>query len=90
MNEERDREKMTSGKGSNNKEEKALLRKEIDEFESGFPDGVYAVPSQDNRILNTRAFIAYCRENDLVVETVGKDIIEMFMSVRNDVKREGN
>lgn len=70
--------------------EKALLRKEINDFERGFPDGVYAVPSQDNRILKTRALIAYCRENDLDVETVGRDIIERFMSNPNESKRKGN
>ncbi|QKE76205.1 hypothetical protein HPK19_25690 (plasmid) [Arthrobacter citreus] len=39
------------------------LRKEIEEFEDGFPDGVYCVPRDPNEPrIKVRKLFEYCRE----------------------------
>jgi len=65
MNEEKDREK---------------LRKQIQEFDDGFPDGVFLAPHRGkyNKEIKLRALLDYCKEHNLNVETIGDDIIEKF------------
>lgn len=60
-----------------------ILHKEINDFEKGFPDGVYAGPTNpEEPILNTRAMLKYCREHGLDPEKMTKEQLKPFYVYR--------
>ncbi len=57
----------------------SIIKKEIDEFEQGFPDGVYAIPREKNEPrLNVRKMDAFCRENQIDPDQLTEKQMEQF------------
>ncbi len=63
--------------------EKSVLRKKMEEFEDGFPDGVYAVPpSPKEPILNVPKMYAYCKEHNIKPDKLSKKEMEQFLEYK--------
>jgi hypothetical protein len=66
-----------------NKEELGELRKKTEEFEAGFPDGVYAIPPKKGEPrINVPALIKYCRKQDKDPEKLTKEELEQFYNYK--------
>lgn len=56
------------------------LRKEMEEFEAGFPDGVYAGPSSSNEPrVKVKALFQFCREKGVDPEDLTDEEREQFL-----------
>lgn len=56
------------------------LRREMEEFEAGFPDGVYAAPSSANEPrIKVKALFEYCREKGIDPEDLTDKEREQFL-----------
>ncbi|QWH15576.1 hypothetical protein EXW38_30730 (plasmid) [Bacillus mycoides] len=61
------------------------LRREMEEFEAGFPDGVYAVPSGPNEPrVKVKALFEYCREKGIDPGGLTDEEREQFLVYRNE------
>lgn len=61
------------------------LIKEIEEFEAGFPDGVYAAPSSPNEPrIKVKALFEYCREKGVDPEDLTDEEREQFLVYPNE------
>ncbi|WP_035351506.1 hypothetical protein [Fictibacillus gelatini] len=57
-----------------------LIRKEIEEFENGFPDGVYAIPRDPKAPrVKVRALNDYCKEKGITPEDLTAEEMEQFL-----------
>lgn len=57
-----------------------LIRKEIEEFENGFPDGVYAIPHDPKAPrVKVRALNDYCKEKGITPEDLTAEEMEQFL-----------
>lgn len=62
------------------KENGLLFVRKIDNFEEGFPDGVYAVPSKPQEpILNIPAMYGYCKSKGVKPAELSKKEMEQFL-----------
>lgn len=57
-----------------------LILKDIEEFEEGFPDGVYAIP-RDSKAprVKVRALHDYCKEKGITPEDLTAEEMEQFL-----------
>lgn len=61
------------------------LKREMEEFEAGFPDGVYAVPSSSNEPrIKVKALFEYCREKGVDPEDLTDEEREQFLVYPNE------
>jgi hypothetical protein len=61
-------------------EELKQLRKETEEFEAGFPDGVYAIPpKKGDPKINVPAVLKYCKKHGKNPEQLTDEEIEQFI-----------
>jgi hypothetical protein len=61
------------------------LRREMEEFEAGFPDGVYTVPSGPNEPrVKVKALFEYCREKGIDPGDLTDEEREQFLVYRNE------
>jgi hypothetical protein len=57
-----------------------LIRKEIEEFEEGFPDGVYVIPRDPKSPrVKVRALHDYCKEKGITPEDLTAEEMEQFL-----------
>lgn len=57
-----------------------LIRKEIEEFENGFPDGVYAIPRDPKAPkVKVRALHDYCKEKGIKPEDLAVEEMKQFL-----------
>lgn len=57
-----------------------LIRKEIEEFEIGFPHGVYAIPRDPKAPrVKVRALNDYCKEKGITPEDLTAEEMEQFL-----------
>lgn len=57
-----------------------VLRKEMEEFEEGFPDGVYTAPSSPNEPrIKVRDLYQYCREKGVSPNELSQEEAERFL-----------
>lgn len=65
-----------------NKDE-SVVRREMEEFEEGFPDGVYAIPSKPNEPrIRVHELYAYCRKHGKDPESLDEKEIEQFLEYK--------
>ncbi|MED1042502.1 hypothetical protein P4T62_28635 [Bacillus mycoides] len=56
------------------------LKREMEEFEAGFPDGVYAIPSDPKSPrLKVHELYAYCKEHGRDPESLTEKEMEQFL-----------
>ncbi|PGK04571.1 hypothetical protein COC97_14715 [Bacillus anthracis] len=61
------------------------LRREMEEFEAGFPDGVYAAPSSPNEPrIKVKALFKYCREKGIDPKDLTEEELEQFLVYPNE------
>ncbi|EJR41430.1 hypothetical protein IIK_05811 [Bacillus cereus VD102] len=61
------------------------LRREMEEFEAGFPDGVYAAPSTPNEPrIKVKALFEYCREKGIDPGDLKDEEREQFLVYSNE------
>ncbi|HDR6313119.1 TPA: hypothetical protein QCU60_005147 [Bacillus cereus] len=61
------------------------LKREMEEFEAGFPDGVYAAPSSSNEPrIKVKALFEYCREKGVDPEDLTDEEREQFLVYPNE------
>jgi hypothetical protein len=61
------------------KEELEQLKKETEEFEAGFPDGVYAIaPKKGETRINVPALFKYCRKHGKDPEKLTQEELKQF------------
>ena len=57
-----------------------VIRKEIEEFENGFPDGVYVIPRDPKAPkVKVRALHNYCKEKGIRPENLTSEEMEKFL-----------
>lgn len=60
------------------------LIKEMEEFEAGFPDGVYAIPPGPNEPrIKVREMYQYCREKGVDPEDLTEEELDKFLVYPN-------
>ncbi|MCU5165941.1 hypothetical protein OCD92_27755 [Bacillus paranthracis] len=60
------------------------LRREMEEFEAGFPDGVYSAPSSPNEPrIKVKEMYQYCREKGVDPEDLTDEEREKFLVYPN-------
>lgn len=63
----------------------AKLKREIEEFEAGFPDGVYAISSGPNEPrIKVREMYQYCREKGIDPEDLIEEELDKFLIYPNE------
>ncbi|WP_088266023.1 hypothetical protein [Bacillus mycoides] len=61
------------------------LRREMEEFEVGFPDGVYVAPSSPNEPrIKVKALFEYCREKGIDLKDLTDEEREQFLVYPNE------
>jgi Ribonuclease G/E len=56
------------------------LRREMEEFEEGFPDGVYTAPSSPNEPrIKLKEMYQFCREKGIDPEDLTEEELEQFL-----------
>lgn len=56
------------------------LIKEIEEFDSAFPDGVYVIPRNEKEIrLKVRALSDYCKQKGIEPNELSREEMEKFL-----------
>lgn len=78
------------GKNDGVEEAKRLekFRKEMEDFEAGFPDGVYVIPTGPNEPrIKVRAMYQYCREKGIDPESLTEEELEKFLIYPNEDKK---
>ncbi|MDA2147050.1 MULTISPECIES: hypothetical protein [unclassified Bacillus cereus group] len=61
------------------------LKREMEEFEAGFPDGVYAIPSGPNEPrIKVKVLFEYCKEKGVDPEDLTDEEKEQFLVYPNE------
>lgn len=65
------------------------MKKEIEEFEAGFPDGVYAIPSGPNDPkIRVHELFAYCKEKSVNPENLTEKERDQFLYYENKPSKD--